>query len=129
MHEEQKGENVLNVFFRKSSWSWNRISIENNICICYLLKEHQHNKRLLSHLVDFGDVCGGGVGRGWKKSICADEADVEQQEVVVISHNILQEVPWKLKIKCKAGADFLLNFGCFHLAWYCPLRTEGGEVI
>ena len=112
MHEEQKGENVLNVFFRKSSWSWNRISIENNIYICYLLEEHQHNKKLLSHLVDFGDVCGVGVGRGWKKV-----------------HNILQEVPWKLKIKCKAGADFLLNFGCFHLALYCPLRTEGGEVI
>ena len=51
--------------------------------------------------------------------MCADEADVEQQkikELVVISYNNLQEVPWKLEIKCKAGLYLLVNFGWFHVA-------------
>ena len=44
--------------------------------------------------------------------MCADEADVDQQEikgVAVISYNVLQEVPWKLEIKCKAGMYLLVN--------------------
>ena len=39
----------------------------------------------------------------------------EIKEVVVISY-VLQEVPWKLEIKCKAGVYFLFNFGSLHLA-------------
>ena len=63
--------------------------------------------------------------------MCADEADVDQQEikgVAVISYNVLQEVPWKLEIKCKAGMYLLVNFGSSLLLWYCPLKTGGGEV-
>ena len=59
MHEDQKGENVVNVFFLKSSWSWNPNGIENNTSVI-CLGSISMDKKLLSHLVDF--VCrGGGV--------------------------------------------------------------------
>ena len=59
MCEDQKGENVVNVFFLKSSWSWNPIGIENNTSVISL-GSISMDKKLLLHLVDF--VCrGGGV--------------------------------------------------------------------
>ena len=43
------------------------MSIESNIYICYLPREHFHDKKFLSHLVDFGCVYGVMVGReGWR---------------------------------------------------------------
>ena len=65
------------------------------------------------------------------ENICAHKTDVEQQEikeVVVLYYNVLQDVPWKLEIKCKVGVYFLVNFGCFHLAWYWASRTRSREI-